>query len=329
MQRAGDHGPYFDDLAVGDVFDQAPAVTLTEGIAAAHHAIVGGRFRLMLDRELSLRVAGRVLATPSLVWDVAIGQSTLVTQRAIANLFYRGLGFLRAPAIGDTLSTHVEIIGLRPAEPKPDRPPRGLVVMRMKTRDQRDRPILDFFRCALLLARSVPSGPAAGVLEPPSDAVSKEDLTAAIDGWDLAAFRSATAGKHFASLKAAESRSMPADLVSSAPELARLTLNLAAVHHDAKATADGVRLVYGGHTIGIAAAQATRAYPGLLTILGWHGCDHLGPVREGDTLRTTLEIERLEALPAGGLAHLRALVSADRPTGPVQVLDWRFVGLFG
>ena len=51
-------------------------------------------------------------------------------------------------------------------------------------------------------------------------------------------------------------------MVSSAPELARLTLNIAMVHHDAAASAGG-RLVYGGHTIGIAAAQATRALPNL------------------------------------------------------------------
>lgn len=321
-------GPYFDDLAVGDVFDWAPAVTLTEGFAAAHHAVLGGQFRLMLDRELSMRVAGRPLATPSLVWDVAIGQSTLVTQRAIANLFYRGLRFLRAPAIGDTLSAHTEIVGLRPAEPKADRPPRGLVVMRIRTRDQHDRPVLDFFRCALLPARAPVAGQAVGLLEPGGSAVDGEEFAIAAEKWDLAAFRSASKGGHFASLKAGESQAMPGDLVSSAPELARLTLNLAAIHHDAKAAADGTRLVYGGHTIGIAAAQATRAFPGLVTILGWHGCDHLGPVRQGDTLRALLEIERLEALPAGGLAHIRAVVSADRPASAAKVLDWRFVALF-
>src|SRR6202034_154238 len=47
------------------------------------------------------------------------------------------------------------------------------------------------------------------------------------------------------------------DVVSSAPELARLTLNVAMVHHDASA-AGGQRLVYGGHAIGLALAQAAR-----------------------------------------------------------------------
>src|SRR5690606_11310680 len=72
------------------------------------------------------------------------------------------------------------------------------------------------------------------------------------------------------------------DVVTSAPELARLTLNIAKVHHDAAASGQG-RLVYGGHTIGLALHQAVRALPELVTVVAWHGCDHTGPVREGDT----------------------------------------------
>ena len=103
-------------------------------------------------------------------------------------------------------------------------------------------------------------------------------------------------------------------------------LNVASVHHDS-AAGGGTRLVYGGHTIGLALSQATRAIPGLVTVLGWHGCDHLGPVREGDTLRSTVEVEVVEPVEpvAGGtrLMHLRSRVSSD--DGPV--LDWRFVAL--
>ena len=75
----------------------------------------------------------------------------------------------------------------------------------------------------------------------------------------------------------------------------------------------GGRLVYGGHTIGLAAAQATRALPNLVTIVAWHGCNHLAPVRERDTLRSTLELERAEPLAGGGgLVHLRSRVRADQ-----------------
>jgi acyl dehydratase len=87
-------------------------------------------------------------------------------------------------------------------------------------------------------------------------------------------------------------------------------------------------LVYGGHTIGVASAQATLALPNLVTILAWHACDHLEPVYEGDTLHSELELEQLEHLPEGGaLAHLSSRVQAARPDGRVPVLHWRFVGL--
>ena len=113
-------------------------------------------------------------------------------------------------------------------------------------------------------------------------------------------------------------------MVDSAPALARLTLNVAMAHLDAGAASHGRRLVYGGHTIALAAAQAARALPGLVTILGWHAADHTAPVFEGDTLRSRLELELRESLPdGGGLVHLRSIVSNDEG----EVLDWRFVGV--
>lgn len=145
-------GPFFDDLQVGDVFDTAPAMTLTSGAAATHQSIIGDRLRLALDTELSRAVTGTdgPLAHPALVCDVAIGQSTLVTQRVKANLFYRGLSFHRFPVIGDTLATRTEVVGLRQNSAKPGRAATGLAALRMTTVDQAGRAVLDFYRCAML-----------------------------------------------------------------------------------------------------------------------------------------------------------------------------------
>jgi acyl dehydratase len=78
----------------------------------------------------------------------------------------------------------------------------------------------------------------------------------------------------------------------------------------------------------LAAAQAARALPNLVTIAAWHSCDHLAPVREGDTLRSSIELEETEPLASGGgLVHLRSRVRADRAGGPEDVLDWRFIGV--
>jgi acyl dehydratase len=66
----------------------------------------------------------------------------------------------------------------------------------------------------------------------------------------------------------------------------------------------------------------------LLTIVAWHGCDHLAPVYEDDTLYSELELTDVEPLEAGGgLVHLRSRVRAQRATESSDVLDWRFVGV--
>ena len=122
------------------------------------------------------------------------------------------------------------------------------------------------------------------------------------------------------------------DTVTSAPELARMTLNLAMTHRDPAAGAHGRRLVYGGLTISVAAAAAATALPGLATIVAWRSCEHSAPVFEGDVLSVELELvraRRRSTAASATLADLRAVVHADRGAGepPEQVLDWRFLGV--
>lgn len=323
------NGPYFDDLAVGQVFDWAPSMTLTSGVAAAHQAILGDRLRLALDGELSHAVTGvpGVMAHPALVCDVAIGQSTLVTQRVKANLFYRGLTFHRFPVIGDTLFTRTEVVGLKQNSPKPDRAPTGLAVLRMTTIDQIGQLVLDFHRCAMLplSAEAADTGHADDLSAVDTRPGPAADPTR---HWNAENFRRRVPGPHFYSGLAGSVLRSTGDVVSSAPELARLTLNVAATHHDRRP--GGVRLVYGGHTIGLALAQTARLLPNIVTVLGWQSCDHIGPVAEGDTLYSDVNIERADPLPGdrGGVLTLRSRVYAvaddgiDRP-----VLDWRFTAL--
>jgi acyl dehydratase len=333
-------GPFFDDLEVGQVFDAAPSMTLTAGAAAVHQSIVGDRLRLALDGELAAAVTGAPgpLAHPSFVCDVAIGQSTLATQRVKANLFYRGLMFHRFPVIGDTLFTRTEVVGLKQNSAKPGREPTGLAALRMTTVDDVGRLILDFHRCAMLpLSGDAPdTGHADDLSEIGTQDVPVPDPTA---DWNHEAYRAKVPGAHFDTAIVGAVFHSTADVVSSAPELARLTLNIAATHHDWRV--GGQRLVYGGHTIGLALAQATRLLPNIVTVLGWQSCDHTGPVQEGDTLYSELHVEGAVPLPEarGGVLKLRSVVysvpggrsEASRGSNPgepdQQVLDWRFTAL--
>jgi acyl dehydratase len=189
--------------------------------------------------------------------------------------------------------------------------------------------VLDFYRCAML-----PASPDWDPDDRPGDDLSA--IGADVPGptsdptghWDGDVFRTRVPGPHFDPGMAGSVLHSTGDVVSSAPELARLTLNIAAVHHDSRVS--GRRLVYGGHTIGLALAQASRLLPNLVTVLGWESCDHTGPVHEGDTLYSELRVESAQPTEGGGVLGLRSLVyavsdSAGEPDRPV--LDWRFSAL--
>jgi acyl dehydratase len=323
-------GPHWEEMSVGQKYVEFPAMTLTDGHAAVHQAIVGDRLRLALDATLSEKVAGRRLAHPMLVCDVSIGQSTLPTQRVIGNLFYRRLMLRRLPAIGDTLKTTTEIVALKRNAIKEGRSPTGLAVLHIVTTDQEDRAILDYWRCAMLPIDDLDAAhPHADDLSQfPAD-LPPDDLHATIDGLDLDTYRAAVPGAHFADLSVPTTWIVDGgDSVTAATELARLSLNIAKAHTDPGAHRSGKRLVYGGHTIDIAAAQLTKVLPNLVTIIGWHHCNHLAPVFEGDVLRSTVHLEGGEPLPGGGgLVTLRVEVTAQRHDRTLDpVLDWRLVG---
>jgi len=329
--------PWFDELERGQTYEDAPAVTLTEGHAAFHEAAYGDRLRLPLDAELCRAVTGheRLLANPNVVCNTAIGQTTFPSGRVIGNLFYRGLVLQRPVHLGDTLRTTTTISALRQNRPKPGRRATGMAVFEMHVENQRGETVVHFWRCPMLPCRD----PEADTGHADSfDAIEAElDMDGVRDavpkGWDLEAFRGRLPGAHFEDVPdgvtyAVEGR----DTVTCAPEITRLTLNVAGAHTDAGAAAHGRRLVYGGHTISTAASQITRALPNLVTFVAWRSCDHTGPVFEGDVLRTEFEVEARHPLPdGGGLLDLRARVFAERAEGgsdeQEQVLDWKTLAL--
>lgn len=324
-------GPWFEDLKHGMVFDDTPPITITSGLAALYASLTGDRMRLPLDASLTKIVTGSESppAHPGLVWNIAIGASTGATQRVRANLFYRSMIFLRPVYVGDTLTTTAEVVALKQNTPKPGKPATGLAVLRIRCRNDRDEPVLDFWRCPMIPLRdpAARTGHADSFDDIPDD-ISAAQLGAAVPAWDLTAFRDRAPAPRAADLVAGTTYAVAArEPVTGAAELVRATLNAAIVHLDAGAGPDGKRLVYGGHTISIAASQITRALPGIVTIVAWRGCDHTGPVFENDLLRTDVTVERIDPVPGGGLVDLRAATYAVRDGEEVPVLDWRLVAL--
>jgi acyl dehydratase len=323
-------GPWFEEFERGQVFVDAPGLTLTAGHAALHQALAGDRLRLALDAALCREVTGhdRPLVHPNLVCDVAIGQSTGPSQRVHGNLFYRGLVLARPVFVGETLRTRTEIVGLKQNRRRPGGPATGLVAMRVRTTDEHGAPVLDFWRCPMIPLRDAmaETGHSDDFADIPRDLDHTRLAGALPADWRLDRLRAAVPGPYHGQLEPGQTFAIEAgETVTGAPELARLTLNVAMAHTDATGSAHGRRLVYGGHTISVAAAHATRAIPAIATIVAWRSCEHVGPVFEGDVLRTELSVE--DRSP-GGVAELRARVSSVRPgSEPAPVLDWSFVAV--
>ncbi len=330
--------PYFEDLSVGQVFDDAPTITVTQGYAAVHQAVFGDRLRLPLDADLSRVVTGssNALVNPNLVCNLAIGLTTAPSGRVLGNLFYRGLTLKRPVYVGDTLKVTTEVVAMRQNTPRPDRPATGMAVFEMHVENQQGQTVLHFWRCPMLPCRDQDAD--TGHADSFDDIAAEFDLAqvkaAVPQEWNLDAFRDHVPGKHFADVVEGSSYKVEGrDTVSCAPEIARMTLNVAAAHTDAGASTYGKRLVYGGHTISIGAAQVVRALPNLVTFLAWRSCDHTAPVFEGDMLSSEIAVEAVHALEGGGgLVDLHVLVDAQRGSDGSaveggRVLDWRVIGL--
>ena len=125
---------------------------------------------------------------------------------------------------------------------------------------------------------------------------------------------------------------IPQDSVTNAPELVRLTGNIAYAHTDPSKSYLGKRLVYGGHTISLAFAQVVRAIPNIINLVGWQGCDHLAPVLEEDIIQSNFKISRILPVKAGGSLYslqvktvAKRLVAEDTSLSESNVLSWDLV----
>lgn len=305
--------PFAEDLVLGVPLPLAPDVTVDAGLAAAYTAITGDGLRPTLSDIASRALTGRVerLANPALTLSVSIGQSTVATRRVIANLQYRDLVLRDAVHLGDTLRTTVTPLAADWTRTGRERA-KVLLGMRLTRGDDI---VADYQRLALLPVRDPDRLDATGIPEAAAPATLAEHAR-----WIPTAWRSpdATHG-----LDPGDEWDDPlADTVSSARELVRLTHNLAATHRDGRSAADGRRLVYGGHTVGLAQASLSRTLPDLLTVVAWRSCDHLAPVFEEDLLTVRTRIDGVATAGGFRLADATVTATAQRADGPVDVLDW-------
>jgi len=296
-----------------------------------YQALFGDRFRLALDREASRAITGREapLVHPLLAAHMAIGQTTWASQRVKANLFYRGLAMQRPVHLGDTLHTVTEVVALRQNRVQPGRAATGVVGLEMRTRNQRGEIVLHFWRCPMIPCRN-PEAVTGHVDDLDAVGRAAEPFTVPASltaGWRLAGVTADWSGTRAADVSPGTRFRIEArDTITMAPELVRLTLNLAMAHTDARLSYVGERLVYGGHVFSIAFAQLQRALPNLLAMVSWESCEHVAPVVENDRIRTEATVVDVHPAPVGTLlrVHAESWAARGAPETETKVLDWRF-----
>jgi acyl dehydratase len=196
---------------------------------------------------------------------------------------------LRPVTVGESLRTETTVLGLADATPK-NGAQRGKVWLGIVT-SAANEPVITYERCALIRSESAEPLGHASVIPGPSESVALRELYPAVPTWriDLLPESGWAEG---------QTRIDPLrDHIDLAAPFARLTFNQAAIHRDATTSANGQRLVYGGHVQGLAQASLTRMLPSLATVLAWDGCDHLAPAAEGDLLEFHHTL--IEELPVG------------------------------
>ena len=321
MFDTAQHGPLYDDFTVGATIPPLPSLTITDADNVLYRAITGDQNLLVSDLTAYAAASGgdRSLANPALVMQCSIGQTTMATRQAIANLYYRSVRVLGAVEVGDTLRTTTTVLGLKDSAPKGDQF-RGKVWLGITTSTAAG-PVIQYERCALVRGRGPGQPGHDDDIPGPSDPTPLADLAAAVPSWNLA-------GLPTTIWPLGEDRLDPLrDHIDMAAPLARVTFNQAAVHRDFTTAATGQRLVYGGHVQGLAQASLTRMLPGLATVVAWDGCDHIGPAFEGDLIEFRHRL--VEELPAASGRLMRFEVlgtkigdATNLLDTPVDILKW-------
>ena len=127
-----------------------------------------------MRRSTDRRAASGSLANPGLVMQFSIGQTTMATRQAIANLYYRSVRFLRPVEIGETLTTLTRVLGLADSAPKAGQH-RGKVWLGVTT-SIHDEPVVTYERCALVRGRGPTAPGHSSDIPPPSGSTPLADL---------------------------------------------------------------------------------------------------------------------------------------------------------
>ena len=293
-------GNFFEDFASGQVFHHAVPRTVTEGDLALYIALTGDRRPLHCSAEFARSLGfARETAHDLLVFHIVFGRAVPdVSLNSPANLGYADVRFLKPVFPGDTLRAETEVIGRR----ETSRGDVGIVWVQTRGYNQRDEPVLQFYRWAMVNKRDPGTNSGANDAPELPSQVAVEDLAVPPE-LDLSKFDPVATGGHsfWEDYAPGERIIHPQGMTLEEAEhqlATRLYQNTARVHLNQYLQKDsrlGRRIIYGGHIISIAHALAYDGLENALRVLAFNAGAHSNPTVAGDTLFAWTEVlERIE-----------------------------------
>ena len=312
-------GPYYEDMEKGLIFPAPPAVILDSGLASVYQSIAGEALPLVLDPKLCGEITGskQRIVSPGLLLHLSIGASTVATKKVIANLFYRNVRILRPVFLGEVLHTTTEVAALQDSRSTGTGTLRGKVLLKITTYAN-DEKVLEYYRAPLVRLKGKELPGHNDDLGSDSELHLNEYQQSSYEDWKLSSLQ-----KYEQDIPPGVINDPLKDVVDQALALVRLTQNVASVHRDVNASPYPNRLVYGGHTVALAQASLSRVFTNTATILGWHLCNHTGPVFEEDLLSFQHEVIDKQEYASGNIIAVRSRVFVHRDNEePQEVLEW-------
>jgi itaconyl-CoA hydratase len=148
-------GRYFEDFAVGDIYEHRPGRTISEADNTWFTLLTMNTHPMHFDAEYAKHSEfGRCIVCSPLTVAIMVGQSvTDVSQKAIANLGWTNIRMTHPLFAGDTLTSESEVTAKRESKSRPDA---GIVTVTTRGFNQQGTLVCDFERTILVARRGHP-----------------------------------------------------------------------------------------------------------------------------------------------------------------------------